>query len=192
MPSSWLRSASTLRTSSSNGWSSTSSTRSGTCHCACPSVASSLAGSGRSNFVCARAAQGSRNGPLSWAALASLGLRFVQSLFYRDGNTEPVRIQTCVDDPLIAVFGNPAQRARRMALIVLVWRALGFPLAFHKAARGQRIHWIGCTLSMSTLPTTTIPAEIREEKIEECRMKVAAMSAKNVVTARELRRLWAS
>ena len=41
---------------------------------------------------------------------------------------------------------------------------------------------------MSTLPTTTISAEIREEKIEECRTLVAAMSAKNVVTARELRK----
>ena len=105
----------------------------------------------------------------------------------------PVLTVLYVDDPLIAVLGNPAQRARRMALIVLVWRALGFPLAFHKAARGQRVHWIVCTLSLSTLPTTTISAEIREEKIEECRSLVAATSAKNVLTARELRKalgLW--
>ena len=52
-----------------------------------------------------RSAQGSRNGPLSWAGPFSLLLRCTQGLFTRM-SAETARGQLYVDDPVIAMSGT--------------------------------------------------------------------------------------
>ena len=84
-------------------------------------------------FTFLQATQGSRSGPLSWAAVVSFPLFFEQASGTPPKARETLRLQTFVDDPLFCVCGSQ----RKMALVVLVWRALGFPLAFQKVARIQ-------------------------------------------------------
>ena len=45
---------------------------------------------------------------------------------------DEVSINTCVDDPLAILVGALSRRRRHMAMIVLTWRVLGFPLSFAK------------------------------------------------------------
>ena len=128
-------------------------------------------------YIFLRAAQGSRNGPLSWAAMVSLALRCAQSLFFEQPSGTPpearetLRLQTFVDDPVFCIRGSQQARARKMALVVLVWRALGFPLAFQKVARGPCVHWIGCVLKIDVLQHQ-VTAEIAEEKVIEAKDRV--------------------
>eukprot|EP00972_Heterocapsa_arctica_P077318 11404465-Heterocapsa_arctica.AAC.1 len=49
-----------------------------------------------------------------------------------------VRLQLYVDDPSAALRGATNGRDRQVASIVVLWRALGFPLAFQKALRGSQ------------------------------------------------------
>eukprot|EP00959_Pyramimonas_sp_CCMP1952_P305818 6399608-Pyramimonas_sp.AAC.1 len=51
---------------------------------------------------------------------------------------EHARIQIFVYDPAISARGTAEDRHHRMAMIILAWRALGFPLALHKAHRGVK------------------------------------------------------
>ena len=149
-------------------------------------------------FILKRAAQGSRNGPLSWAALVSLALRCPQSLFWEQASGTPpkaretLRLQTFVDDPLFCIRGSQQARARKMALVVLVWRALGFPLSVHKVARGSSVPWIGCVLKVDVL-ALQVTAEIAEEKVVEAKDWVEQILSSNVVSEKELRSIfWVS
>ncbi len=62
----------------------------------------------------ARAAQGSKNGPLAWAAFVALAVRLAQGLFSPQGDSrrspEPLRLEVYVDDPAIVMRGSPAER----------------------------------------------------------------------------------
>jgi hypothetical protein len=58
-------------------------------------------------------------------------MRLVQAVFWEYGRC-PLRINTYVDDPLAMVRGSPRERRYRIAILVLLWRALGLPLAFQK------------------------------------------------------------
>eukprot|EP00972_Heterocapsa_arctica_P098207 14493330-Heterocapsa_arctica.AAC.1 len=48
--------------------------------------------------------------------------------------------------------GAIAARNRQVAALVVIWRALGFPLAFQKSLRGSKVRWIGCDLAVSSTP----------------------------------------
>ena len=128
-------------------------------------------------FIFLRAAQNSRNGPLSWAAMVSLALRCPQSLFFEQPSGTPpkareaLRLETFVEDPLFCIRGSQQARARKMALVVLVWRALGFPVAFQKVARGSSVPWIVCVLKIDVL-LHQVTAEIAEEKVVEAKDRV--------------------
>lgn len=84
-------------------------------------------------------ARGSTNAPLIWGRMAALIGRLTQAMF----SVSQVRIQTYVDDPCATVAGTPNQRDRRMAILLLTWRALGQRLAFKKGSRGADVIWIG-------------------------------------------------
>jgi hypothetical protein len=86
-------------------------------------------------------AQGSVNAPLTWGRLAALIGRLTQSLF----QLQEAKLRIYVDDPAITLCGVQARRNRYAAIIVLVWSALGLPIAIHKAARGSLVDWIGAT-----------------------------------------------
>ena len=98
-----------------------------------------------------RAAQGSRNGPLSWAGPSSLPLRCTQGVFTgmsADTKNPSARAQLYVDDPAIAISGTQEFKDDIVATAVLIWTLLGFRLAFHKAQRGNSIIWIGAQINI--------------------------------------------
>ena len=72
--------------------------------------------------------------PTIWARVSGLMGRLTQGMF----DEREVSINTFVDDPLTVLSGPAARRARHMAMIILVGRALGFPLSFAKRGRGTR------------------------------------------------------
>ncbi len=67
--------------------------------------------------------------------------RLTQSLF----QLQEAKLRIYVDDPAITLRGVQARRERYAAIVVLVWSALGLPIAIHKAARGSLVDWIGAT-----------------------------------------------
>ncbi|CAK0858261.1 unnamed protein product, partial [Prorocentrum cordatum] len=136
-----------------------------------------------------RAAQVSRNSPLSWAAAASLAIRCAQSVFAPAPSAvgrglEHARTQTFVNDPAISVRGSAEDRARRMSMIVLAWRVLGFHLAFHKAHQGVLVPWFGCVV---TVGSTNSLVRVDKAKIDDCRAFVLECLRTNVVSAKRLR-----
>ena len=49
-------------------------------------------------------------------------------------------------DPIMAVRGTKAERARIAGTVYLLWAALNLKLAWKKAARGTNVDWIGAEL----------------------------------------------
>jgi hypothetical protein len=66
-------------------------------------------------------------------------MRLTQSLFHED----EMRAQCFVDDPLMGICCTDAELPVIVTSTILVWRALGLPLAFNKAQLGSKITWIG-------------------------------------------------
>ena len=71
-------------------------------------------------------------------------MTLTQSLF----TPNEVRLVCYVDDPLAGVYGTTAERRLYITLMVLVWRALDFKLAFPKGQTGHTVTWIGGTLAI--------------------------------------------
>ena len=133
-------------------------------------------------YVFLRAAQGSRNGPLAWAGVISLVQRLAQSLFWEQGACT-LRLNTYVDDPIAVIRGSTPARNLRKCLLILVWRALGLPLAFPKAATGQTLDWIGLKMSVTE---TEIDCTISAQRVQEMRELTEEGLAKNVLPRRWL------
>ena len=95
-------------------------------------------------FVFLRLAQGSRGAPLAWARLAALVMRLSQGML----EDAEGRLQCYVDDPISSLAGSRFERDRRIALLIVVWRCLGFPLAFRKGQRGTSVTWIVANLTI--------------------------------------------
>ena len=97
-----------------------------------------------------------------------------------------MRGQLYVDDPCFSMLGNTVEHDRWAAIVVLVWRLLGFPVAFDKARRGSCVVWIGAVLSfLKSHLTVSIPVE----KADELAALISEARRSNVVPVRMLRRL---
>ena len=137
-----------------------------------------------------RAAQGSRNGPLAWAGVASLLMRVSQAIFAGAGTRRfgklaaDVRLQTYVDDPIVVAQGTEDARMRKFCALALLWRVLGFRVAFKKARLGRRVLWIGVTL---ILEDDAVVAEVTAEKMGQLRDLVSRILKNNVVAMKTLR-----
>lgn len=127
-------------------------------------------------------AQGSVNAPLAWCRLAALATRLAQSL----ASARRLRINTYVDDLAAVLRGNAAARARLIAKIIIAWCALGFTLAFSKAARGRDLEWIGANIFINDAEVTV---SAKPEAFEEIKEMVADFLSKNVVSIKMVRRL---
>lgn len=98
--------------------------------------------------------------------------------------TEEARIQTYVDDPLVAVRGKP-ERVKRIATLVMIsWSLMGFPLAFQKATLGTKLTWIGVELSINA---DGIQAVVPEEKVMELSHILGTMLKENVISKKLMR-----
>ena len=58
------------------------------------------------------------------------------------------RCEVYVDDPLMAVGGEEAQRTKLLTIGALVLAVSGFPLSWGKASVGKQVVWIGAQLAM--------------------------------------------
>ena len=134
-----------------------------------------------------RSAQGSRNGPLSSAGPSSLLIRCTQSVFSKSDSVKcpKARTQLYVDDPAITFRGTQNFRGDALATAVLIWRIIGFPLAFQKAQRGTKVLGIdGLVEILSDRVVVSIPP-----KLSEFLETVTDMLKSNFVAVRKLRKL---
>ena len=136
-------------------------------------------------LVFQRTAQGSRGAPLTWAAIAALVARRVQSVFITPHGQE-ARLQMYVDDPLLALKGSEARRARLAARFLFVWLLLGMGVAFPKARFDRELVWIGVKLRITD---SGIVASIPAEKAADLLALINECLSKNVLSVKEVRSL---
>ena len=89
-----------------------------------------------------------------------------------------------MDDPAFVLRGTKPQRDRGISLVVLLWSALGFNLAFLKAMRGRTVAWIGC---QDTVGRTWVLATIKAERVAELLQLTEEYLRLNVVSIKLLR-----
>ena len=83
---------------------------------------------------------------------------------------------------------GPKRRRRRLAYILItVWSALGFPLAFRKGAFGMKVAWIGAKL---TAHDDKVVARAKEDILDELSQDIEEATARNFTTKAVLRSLW--
>ena len=139
-------------------------------------------------LVWCRTAQGSRGAPLSWAVFAALLMRCAQGVAGKVEANRRVRNRAAghcyVDNPILAVRGSPAQRARTVVRVALAWMVLGLPLAFHKGRLSSAVVWIGF---QATKFRDRVDIEIPADKVAEMLVLTREVASKNVVGERALR-----
>ena len=89
-------------------------------------------------------AQGSRTAPIPWGRIAGHLCRLTQGVF----SPNDVRINMLVDDPILSLRGNSNIRRFHAAMFILLWRPLGFPLAFVQASMDKKVDWIRAQISI--------------------------------------------
>ena len=113
------------------------------------------------------------SGPLLWARVAALVMRFTAALHPKKTNQH-----TYVDDPLAVTVGTYATSKRRFAMMILLWRILGFKLSIRKGAFGQRVAWVGLEFVATS---TYIQATINPDKIEKAALTTAEFLDKTLI-----------
>ena len=158
-------------------------------HCERKYYCGRLSRGGQERYLCyTRTAQGSRGAPLAWAVLFCLISRCALSTLRdtRHGNSElPAAMQVFVDDPWLALRGTQSQCRRMAAVVILVWRILGVDLAFSKGQLGDKVNWIGASLSIES--SHSLAVTITAARIEELRKLCDDILAKSTITVRSLR-----
>ena len=129
-----------------------------------------------------RAAQGSAGGPTLWGRVAAQLMRLTQSLY----DPDVLRLMCYVDDPLAALRGNEEERQLNAAIMILVWSALGFKLAFAKGQLNREVTWIGGTI---TAEAEGVRAVVKESIIEDILEDLGRMRGVNVIAVKELQSL---
>eukprot|EP00971_Amphidinium_carterae_P083104 1644279-Amphidinium_carterae.1 len=137
-------------------------------------------------LVYLRTAQGSRCGPLTWAALGGLVTRLTQSLFFDADDTDQYhrcKLQLFVDDPLAVLCGSDSDRQLDACIIALLWMALGFPLSIHKAQLSKSVNWCGCSYAIER---DMLIVRIRVERVSELRRVLMEILGQNVLSKKLL------
>ena len=133
-------------------------------------------------FVWLRVAQGSKNGPQLFGRASAQATRFTASL----APSSHLRQQTYTDDPWLAIRGTKKYVDELTATVILMWLALGFPLAFDKGQRGQHITWVGHDIAIDTI-AMKVTASIKAEFMRELATTTKQLMAKNVCSLKEIR-----
>jgi len=90
----------------------------------------------------------------------------VQAVFWQAGAC-PLRLNTYVDDPICVVRGSATQRRQLVSELILLFRALGLPLAFGKGRFGPAVDWIGLSIRIDIdAVVVTIAAHRVQELLE--------------------------
>eukprot|EP00971_Amphidinium_carterae_P348913 6490740-Amphidinium_carterae.1 len=136
-----------------------------------------------------RTAQGSLNGPLTWAAVGAAVMRVSQALFFEASATDPFaqcKLNLYVDDPIAVLAGTAAKRSRHVHLLLLLWVALGLELATEKCAFGRELDWCGLSYKIGV---NAVCVTIKESRVRELTELVCTALRANVVPSSELRTL---
>ena len=96
-----------------------------------------------------------------------------------------------VDDPLAGVYGSLAERRLYITMMVLVWRALDFKLAFPKGQTGHKVTWIGGTLEIhsNNFRITGITATVQESIVADIVVDLDAFLRLNIITKKAIHSL---
>ena len=125
-----------------------------------------------------RTAQGSRLAPLTFAAIMALCTRLVQSMLAGS------RLEVYVDDPWTGLPGSAESIDEEITTLLVGWELLGLSVAYHKAAMGKDLKWIGMQV---TVHHDSVEARIPEDKIRDISDMAKSYLTKNVVAGKELR-----
>ena len=128
-------------------------------------------------------AQGASASPLCWGRVAALIARLTQAMFVAH---DEMSLQVFVDDPCAVVSGSRIARDTIITTIILVWRALGFPLSFKKGQRGSRVVWIGNTFKF--MPTSVV-ASVKPETLQTLERQCREIVQLNMVPKKTVRSL---
>ena len=109
-------------------------------------------------------------------------MRLTQSLF----EASKLRLVCRVDHPLAAILGTEEERRTMTTLMVLIWAALGFKLAFSKGQHGTQVTWIGGTL---WIESHGVRAFVKQSIVEGIQEMLVQFKAANLVTKKELHSL---
>ena len=125
-----------------------------------------------------RTAQGSRLAPLTFAAVMALCARLVQSLL------KNARLEVYVDDPWAGITGTAEDIENDVIALLVGWELLGMPVAYHKAAFGTDLKWVGVQLKVNL---DTVEVSIPADKVEEVEQMASGFLKHNLVPDKELR-----
>ena len=102
--------------------------------------------------------------PLLWCRVAAALSRLIMGAM----DAGAARLETYLDDPLWVLRGPRRQRDRQLALSLWLLLALGVQVAWHKAARGRQLTWIGAGLRLDHEARDTViyvPAQMLREVV---------------------------
>ena len=129
-------------------------------------------------LVFERTAQGSRLAPLTFAAVMALCTRLVRSLLVN------ARLEVYVDDPWTGIAGNENDIELDVLTLLIGWELIGLPVAYHKAAFGDELKWVGVQLKATT---SAVEVSIPADKIQDIERMALSYLSQNLVPDKELR-----
>ena len=126
-------------------------------------------------------------GPVLWGRVAASAMRLAQACF----PTKTARLQCYVDDPIIVAKGRTsADRSFWFLQTTLLWTALGFKLAWHKAKRGTSIDWIGVQLTLAGDNLRHLMISLPPDKVAKVIEAMQAVeTCKGVISTKRLEQL---
>ena len=100
-------------------------------------------------------------------------------------STLPAAMEVFVDDPWVAMLGTERQCRRMTAVLVLAWRILGINLALKKGQLGDKVDWIGASLSIES--DKSIALAIIKSRLDELAVLCTQLVRYNTVSAKSVR-----
>jgi hypothetical protein len=91
-----------------------------------------------------------------------------------------------VDDPLAAIRGTNDRRRLLATIMILVWEAMGFGLAYPKGQLKQTIHWIGGSIECHQWGVT---AYVKESIVSDIKSDLRRLLQLQVIPKKELHSL---
>lgn len=132
---------------------------------------------------------GSKGAPLTWSRVAAALGRMGQATLEAAQEVEqtPGQLNLYLDDPLIFLTGLDNERNEQLLVLLGLWTACGFRLAWHKASRGSFIEWIGLLFEIHE-DTQSIFVKIPAEYIKDIVEEAQALLALAMIPVARLRR----
>ena len=100
--------------------------------------------------------------------------------------SDKARLSCYVDDPILVLSDDKIANQKNIALLIMLWRSVGFPLSFKKRQLGSTVTWTSARLTVSR---TSLDVAIKEELVKESITLVESFLQSNVASIKRLRRL---